>query len=239
MNYAFLCTDTCVRLPPIPSVPVLPRCTYNVSSESLLSVGIDACNRVLPPADAQLTNSTPVEITSKDFSECLTDLNTTLCEMQLCTISDQLSCSLSVCEVAADSNIGESQTNLDVYIICFSTVIQSLASVPDMPPNTDYHLNSVAIVTVNWFEYCIQEIDSIESCVSILLELCFSGALDGSTSQCLMAMPSVCAIFGFLPGLQQQCVVIVENVVSGTLPSTCGQSTNVQTCVSSYMYLYV
>ena len=227
-----------MRIPQISSVPVPPSCTYNISSESVFFDGSDACNRVLPPANVQPVQQ-PVGITtSRDFSKCLMHFNSTVCEMeQLCSQSEQLSCLLQICEVAADSNVGQNQTNLDVYTACFTAVFRSLSTPPEMTPqmssNMPPDLTLILITTVTWFQYCLDDTGDYELCVYIIFEVCFSGDLLGSITQCLMALPVVCEIFEFDQELQQECAITVEMVLRVTLPSMCGQSGNVQTCVSS------
>ena len=245
-----------MRIPPIPTVPVVPNCTYNVSSENVYFVGSAACSRVLPPENAQLPNSSRIteKITSRSFSECLNQFNSTVCQTeQLCVIDDQLSCRLHICEVAATNNFRQNQTNIDVYTACFTAVFRSLRN-RNMPPSMSSNMTSnrsrnkppktspnmrpnrtlVLITTASWFEFCLEETGDYEACIFLYSEVCFSGDLPGSTSQCLMAMSALCGLFEFDPELQQECAVTVEMVLTVTLPSMCGRSENMETCVSSY-----
>ena len=203
-----------------------------MSNKSLLFAESDACSHVLPPTNAQFNSTMSMEVTSRDFIECLADLNSIVCEIeQLCSISDQLSCRLHFCEVVADNNVRQNQTNFDVYMACFSAVLQPVSGPPDTSPNTSPNETSVRIVTVSFFQYCMGEIDDYETCISILVGICFSETL--LTSKCLMALPSLCGLLGFLPKPQQACMINVEMMLAGSLPSMCGQSENMQTCVSS------
>ena len=258
MYYLLAPPGGCVRIPPIPSLPVVPNCTYNVSIESVYFDGSDACSRVLLPGNAQPNSSTPEEITSRSFSRCLEHFNSTVCEMeQLCSISDQLSCRLRICNVAADNHVGQNQTNLDVYTACFTVMIRASRGPPDMPPNMPPNMlpnrppnmppnrppnmptnmppnrTLLLVTTASWFEYCLDETNDYEACISFYVEVCFSGDFPGSTSQCLMALPVLCGLFEFDLELQQECASTVEMVLRATVPSMCGRSENVETCVSS------
>ena len=230
-----------MRTLPIPSLPDLPNCTY-ISNESLLLAESDACNRVLPPRNAQLNSSTSVEVTSRDFFECLADVNSTMCEMeQLCSICDQLFCQLHVCEVAANNNVRRNQTNLDVYTKCFIAVCQSLVSpptmLPDLPPNMAPNMpptkTLLDIAIASWFEYCLDETSDYEACIYFYAKICVSEVLPGFTSECLLEMSTLCGSFETDLEQQQECLSTVATVLRVTVSSMCGQSENVETCVSS------
>ena len=218
-------TERCIVLPEASSKPPpLLNCTYNVSSNGVFFAGSAACSFVLPPANAFMPKS--VNVTSSHFSQCQKNFNSTVCEMEgVCSLSDQLSCLLEICNVAANSNPRQNQANLDVYTVCFTALFRSLG----MPPN----MTLVLITTADWFEYCLKENNNYQDCIYSYSEICFSRDLPGSTKDCLMALPVLCGMFEDDSAQQQECASIVDMVLRETLSSMCRQSSNQETCVSA------
>ena len=205
-----------------PVIKELPICMYNFTSDNLENQ--PSCSHLLPPwnSDAETFDT---RVTKQDFAECISNLSLVLCNTELlCYDNMQLSCSLQLCLVAANSNTLPNTKSLEIYTTCFTVVFDNL---PDR--------RVTAIQTVReWVRYCLNQTENYQTCLMEFTSLCFSAQLPLTPEDCITFLPVLCGNIGNNTSLRKQCKADIDGTISAVLVGQCSQPESQPICVSQY-----